>query len=132
MTTHFFQGAVNARIGRNSVFQHIEGNVNNNYVNCTSCQKREVDRIMPKQSQFREFFTGDVFLREETWLQEVDVVIRRPSTNPFRKCVETRVKVVKRCHTATIFPHSEQTFTVIALEPKDERDRETTCLVSRK
>ncbi|KAJ8089940.1 hypothetical protein PM082_018518 [Marasmius tenuissimus] len=72
---------------------------------------------------------GDVFLREETWSQEVDFVIRRPSTNPFRKHVEARVKVVKKYHTATIFPHIDQTFAVITLEPKDKRDQDTTRLL---
>ncbi|KAK1224344.1 hypothetical protein PQX77_012753 [Marasmius sp. AFHP31] len=69
---------------------------------------------------------GDVFLREETWSTNLEVVIQKPSTNPFRAGVETRVKVVKKHHTATIFPYGDQKFTVITLEPEDKKDEEAT------
>ncbi|KAJ8089962.1 hypothetical protein PM082_018540 [Marasmius tenuissimus] len=130
MTTHFFQGAVTPRIGRNSVFQNVEGNVNNNYLSCTSCQEREEDRVLPMQSLFREFFMGDVFLRERTCSQELEVVIRKPSLDPLQAGLETRVKVTKKYYTATIYPDSGQALTVITLEPEHVGDREVTRLVS--
>ncbi|KAJ8089963.1 hypothetical protein PM082_018541 [Marasmius tenuissimus] len=129
MTTHFFQGAVAPRVGRNSVFQNVEGNVNNNYLSCTSCRERDEDQIMPRQSLFREFFMGDVFLRERTCSQELEVVIRKPSPDPLGAGAETRVKVIKKYHTATIYPDSGQALTVITLEPEDKGDREATRLL---
>ncbi|KAK1221381.1 hypothetical protein PQX77_015812 [Marasmius sp. AFHP31] len=52
--------------------------------------------------------------------------MRKPSTNPFRAGIETRVKVVKKHHIATIFPYGDQKFTVVTLEPEDKRDEEAT------
>ncbi|KAJ8089965.1 hypothetical protein PM082_018543 [Marasmius tenuissimus] len=132
MNPQFFPNAINTRTGNYCTFQHVEGNVNNNYFRCINHQECEKDRVMPKQSLFREFFMGDVFLREKSWATELDVAIRKPSTNPFRVGVETRVKVVKKHHTATIFPYSDQTFTVITLELENKKDEETTRFVSRK
>ncbi|KAK1221392.1 hypothetical protein PQX77_015799 [Marasmius sp. AFHP31] len=67
---------------------------------------------------------GDVFLQEETGSTNMEVVIQRPSTNLFRAGTETRVKVVKKHHTATVFPYGDQTFTVITLELEDKKDEE--------
>ncbi|KAK1230213.1 hypothetical protein PQX77_006700 [Marasmius sp. AFHP31] len=72
---------------------------------------------------------GDVFLREETESTGLDVVIQKPSTNPFRAVAETRVQVVKKHHTATIFPYGDQTFTVITLELEDKKDEEAARLL---
>ncbi|KAK1221380.1 hypothetical protein PQX77_015811 [Marasmius sp. AFHP31] len=124
MNPQFFSNAVNTTIGDYCTIQHVEGNVNNNYYPHTSTQECEAHRLMPRQSHFREFFEGDVFLQEET--ESSNVFIRRPSTNPSRAGIETSVKVVKKHHTATIFPYCDQRFTVITLEQEDKKDEEAT------
>ncbi|KAJ8075384.1 hypothetical protein PM082_019722 [Marasmius tenuissimus] len=130
MTSNFFLGAKNTRIGKNSVFQHVEGDVNHNYIGCPTCQEREEDRIMPKQRRYREIYEGDIFLREQTWSREIEVAIRAPLTDN-RSCRngrQTRIVVVKKFHTATMYPHNH-TVTVVSFEPKGKRNRDTTRLL---
>ncbi|KAK1226776.1 hypothetical protein PQX77_010237 [Marasmius sp. AFHP31] len=126
MISRFFHRATNTRFGHNSVFQHVEGNVNHNYFSGTGSCEQEEDRIVPKQNEFREFLKGDVNLREQTWSEETEMVVRVLSRDnrPYKREVETKVRVVKRLHTATILQHGERTFTVVTFEPKDEKGNE--------
>ncbi|KAK1215079.1 hypothetical protein PQX77_022326 [Marasmius sp. AFHP31] len=124
MGSQFFHCATNTRIGDNNIFQHVGGNVNN-YFNYPSSRKQEEDRIMPRQNEFREFLKGDICLQEQTWSEETELVIRVPSRDKrlHRRDVGRRVKVTKKFHTATIFQHSDQKFTVVTFEPKHNRPR---------
>ncbi|KAJ8075376.1 hypothetical protein PM082_019714 [Marasmius tenuissimus] len=109
MTTSFFLGARNMRIGRNSTFQCVEGDYHhNNYIGCPTCQEQEEDRVMPKQKRYREILEGDVFLRELTWSQEMEVAIREPQVKS----------------------EMPRNATVVTFEPKDKKDTNTTRLVS--
>ncbi|KAK1217615.1 hypothetical protein PQX77_019728, partial [Marasmius sp. AFHP31] len=125
MASNFFSRARNTRIGCNSVFQHVEGDVNHNYLGCPTCQEQEEDRIMPKQKRYREISEGDVYFGEQTWSQEMKVVIRTRNSN------KTRIAVLKRFHTATLYPHN-RTVTVVSFEPSDKKDSNTTRLLWNK
>ncbi|KAJ8075420.1 hypothetical protein PM082_019758 [Marasmius tenuissimus] len=130
MTSSFFSRARHTRIGHNSVLQHVEGDVYQNYISCATCQEEEENRVMPKQKRYREIFEGDVFLRELTWSQEMEVVIRKPrveSEMP-RNGEVARVTVIKGFRAATIYPHNN-TATVVTFEPKDKMDTNTTRLL---
>ncbi|KAK1221385.1 hypothetical protein PQX77_015792 [Marasmius sp. AFHP31] len=126
MGSQFFSSAINTTIGDYCTFQHVERNVNNNYIRYTSYQECKEDRVMPKQSHFRTFFMGDVISQEETGSIKLDVLIRKRSTNPFRPGVETRVKVVRKHHTTTFLLCGDKKFTVVTLEPEDKKDEEAT------
>ncbi|KAK1222692.1 hypothetical protein PQX77_014457, partial [Marasmius sp. AFHP31] len=130
MGSQFFPRATNIRLGDNTVFQHVEGNVNN-YCNHTSSRGQDEDRIMPRQHEFREFLKGDIYLREQTWSEETELVIRIPSREncPYQRDMQKRVKVTKKFHTATIFQHGDQKFTVVTFEPKDKKNKETIRLL---
>ncbi|KAK1222691.1 hypothetical protein PQX77_014456 [Marasmius sp. AFHP31] len=131
MGSQFFPRAVNTRFGHNTIFQHVEGDVNHNYFNHTSSLKQEEDRIMPRQNEFREFLKGDIYLQEQTFSEETELVIRIPSRDNclYQRDLGRRVKVTKKFHTATIFPHIDQKFTVVTFEPKDKRNKETMRLL---
>ncbi|KAK1215082.1 hypothetical protein PQX77_022329 [Marasmius sp. AFHP31] len=130
MGSRFFHCATNTRIGDNNIFQHVGGNVNN-YFNHTSSHEQEEDRIMPRQNKFREFLKGDICLQEQTWSEETELIIQIPSRDNrlYRRDMQKRVKVTKKFHTATIFPHVDQKFTVVTFEPKDKRNKETIRLL---
>ncbi|KAJ8075422.1 hypothetical protein PM082_019760 [Marasmius tenuissimus] len=130
MASSFFAGATNTKIGPGSSFQNVEGDVHHHYD--ATYQKEEENRVMPRQKRYREVFEGDVLVGKQTWSQEMEVVIRErePLTDSvsFRDGGETRIAVVKRFHTATLYPHSYMV-TVMTFEPKEKRDRETTRLL---
>ncbi|KAK1215074.1 hypothetical protein PQX77_022321 [Marasmius sp. AFHP31] len=125
MGSQFFHRARNTTFGHNNVFQHVEGNVYQNCFSHTSSRNQEEDRHMPRQNEFREFFKGDIYLQEQTWSEEAELVIRIPSRDnrPHRRDMQNRVKVMKKFHTATIFQHDNQKFTVVTFEPKHNRPR---------
>ncbi|KAK1226775.1 hypothetical protein PQX77_010236 [Marasmius sp. AFHP31] len=131
MASQFFHRATNTTFGHNTILQHVEGDVSHNYFNYTSSREGEKGRIMPKQNEYREFLKGDICLREQTWSEETELVIRIPSRDNclYQRDMEKRVKVIKKFHTATVFPHSDQKFTVVTFEPKDKRDKETIHLL---
>ncbi|KAJ8076113.1 hypothetical protein PM082_022098 [Marasmius tenuissimus] len=126
MSSRFFHRATNTRFGNNTVLQHVGGDVNHNYFNYSSSCEKEEDQIMPRQNDFREFFKGDINLQELTWSEETEAIIRVPprDNRPYQRDVETKVKVIKKFHTATIFQHGDQKFTVVTFEPKDKRNKE--------
>ncbi|KAK1218206.1 hypothetical protein PQX77_019120 [Marasmius sp. AFHP31] len=127
MKSHFLQGARNTRIGRKSVFQHVEGNVNHNYITGTTFQECEGDRVMPRQNRYREILEGDVCYREQTYSQEMEVVLRGASTT--ENSAGTRVKIVKRFYNATIYPNNNCPVTVVTFEPKGGGDKDITRLL---
>ncbi|KAJ8075346.1 hypothetical protein PM082_019684 [Marasmius tenuissimus] len=130
MASSFFAGASNTKIGPGSSFQNVEGDVHHHYD--ATYQEEEENRVMPRQKRYREVFEGDVLVGKQTWSQETEVVIRErePLTDSvsFRDSGETRIAVVKRFHTATLYPHNYMV-TVMTFEPKEKRDRETTRLL---
>ncbi|KAJ8075344.1 hypothetical protein PM082_019682 [Marasmius tenuissimus] len=130
MTSSFFSRARHTRIGHNSVLQHVEGDVYQNYISCATCPEEEENRVMPKQKQYREIFEGDIFLQKLTWSQEMKVAIREPRVEremPWNG-EEARVIVIKKFHAATIYPHNN-TATVVTFEPKEKMDTNTTRLL---
>ncbi|KAJ8075417.1 hypothetical protein PM082_019755 [Marasmius tenuissimus] len=130
MASSFFAGATNTKIGPGSSFQNVEGDVHHHYD--ATYQKEEENRVMPRQKRYREVFEGDVLVGKQTWSQEMEVVIRErePLTDSvsFRDGGETRIAVVKRFHTATLYPHNYMV-TVMTFEPKEKKDREATRLL---
>ncbi|KAK1217971.1 hypothetical protein PQX77_019357 [Marasmius sp. AFHP31] len=129
MGSRFLHRARNTRFGHHAVLQHVEGNiVNHNYIN--SCEQEE-DQIMPRQNEFREFPKGDIYLQEQTWSEETELIIQIPSRDncPYQREVKNRVKVTKKFHTAMIFQCGDQKFTVVTFEPKDKRNKETIHLL---
>ncbi|KAJ8075342.1 hypothetical protein PM082_019680 [Marasmius tenuissimus] len=130
MASSFFAGATNTKIGPGSSFQNVEGDVHHHYD--ATYQEEEENRVMPRQKRYREVFEGDVLVGKQTWSQEMEVVIRErePLTDSvsFRDSGETRIAVVKRFHTATLYPHNYMV-TVMTFEPKEKKDRETTRLL---
>ncbi|KAK1215609.1 hypothetical protein PQX77_021781 [Marasmius sp. AFHP31] len=134
--SYFFPGASNIKIGRKSTFQHVEGNVNNNYVTCTGRQEQwEGDQVMPKQNRFWEIFEGHVhYVGESTWSQEMDIVLPKASkeNESLKNSTATRVKVMKRFYTATIHPDKNYKVTVVTLEAENRRDKNTTRLLWEK
>ncbi|KAK1221172.1 hypothetical protein PQX77_016027 [Marasmius sp. AFHP31] len=128
MKSQFFYRARNTRIGRNSIIQHVEGNVYNKYVNSTTFQEWEGDRVMPTQNRYREILEGDVCYREQTSSQEMVIVLRGASTTTGNG-TRTRIKIVKTFHTATIYPNNNYPVTVVTFEPKEGGDRNITRLL---
>ncbi|KAJ8075428.1 hypothetical protein PM082_019766 [Marasmius tenuissimus] len=133
MSSTFFAGARNTEIGPGSSFQNVEGDIHHHYISGATYQEEEESRVMPRQKRYREIFEGDVLLGKQTWSREMEVVIRQrePKANntSSRDGGKTRVAVVKRFHTATLYPHS-YTVTVMSFEPKDKKNKDTTRLVS--
>ncbi|KAK1215392.1 hypothetical protein PQX77_021994 [Marasmius sp. AFHP31] len=84
--------------------------------------------FQPRQTRFQEFYEGDVVLAGQVWSDEISVDIHK-STNPFRKPINTRVKVVRRFQNARIYPNYESTVTIVTIEPEAREDRATVCLV---
>ncbi|KAK1228063.1 hypothetical protein PQX77_008911 [Marasmius sp. AFHP31] len=110
-------------------FHNIAGNVTHIHQSrCGRC-KEEENRILPRQTRFQEFYEGDVLLDGPVWSDEMIINVLK-STNPFRKPVETRVKVVRRFQTARIYPNYESTVTLLTIEPEAKEDKEIACLVS--
>ncbi|KAK1216012.1 hypothetical protein PQX77_021362 [Marasmius sp. AFHP31] len=130
MSSTFFANATHTDIGPRSSFQNVEGDIHHNYNGCPTCQEQEEDRVMPKQKRYREIFEGDVFLQEETWSQEMKVVIKKPLSDDrsSRNTEATRITVVKRFYTATLYENN-RTVTVVSFEPKVKKDSETTRLL---
>ncbi|KAJ8075455.1 hypothetical protein PM082_019793 [Marasmius tenuissimus] len=133
MSSSFFLGAKNTRIGQNCMLQHVEGDMIHNYNGCPTCQEQDEDRVMPKQKWYRVIFEGDICLRGQTWSEKMEVMVRAPWTEDGSSWngEETRIAVVKKFHTATINPDNH-TVTAVTLEPKHKRDRNTTRLLWRK
>ncbi|KAK1228870.1 hypothetical protein PQX77_008080, partial [Marasmius sp. AFHP31] len=106
----------------NQQFHNIAGNVTNVHQNCCRRCETEEDRILPRQTQFQEFHEGHILLEGPVWSQMsyIDVL---GSTNPFRKPVKTKVKVVKKLQTARIYPNYECTVTLVKIEPVAKNDR---------
>ncbi|KAK1227931.1 hypothetical protein PQX77_009050, partial [Marasmius sp. AFHP31] len=129
MISRFLEGAVKPRIGRNAVFQHIEGNLIHHHNSYTAGQEREEECAMPRQYRYREIFEGDVFYEEQTSSQEKEIVLRTASMADNNK--GSRIKVVRRLHTAKVYPNNNFTVTVATFEPKERGDRDTMRLVSR-
>ncbi|KAK1216177.1 hypothetical protein PQX77_021204 [Marasmius sp. AFHP31] len=127
MLSHFFQGARKTKIGRKSVFQHVEGNVNHNYFNGTTSQECEEDRVMPTQNRYREILEGDVFYREQTYSEEMEIVLRGASAT--ENGAGTRIKIVKTFHTGTIYPNNNCPVTVVTFEPEEDEDKNVTRLL---
>ncbi|KAK1215722.1 hypothetical protein PQX77_021665 [Marasmius sp. AFHP31] len=123
MISRFLEGAVKPRIGRNAVFQHIEGNLIHHHNSYTAGQEREEGCAMPRQYRYREIFEGDVFYEEQTSSQEKEIVLRTASTAENNK--GSRIKVVRRLHTATVYPNNNFTVTVATFEPKERGDKDT-------
>ncbi|KAJ8089985.1 hypothetical protein PM082_018563 [Marasmius tenuissimus] len=139
--SHFFQGATNTQIqGRSITFQHVEGDVNNNYISrchgceiCPSCFERE-NRIMPRQNRFREIFEGDVVLRKKVWSEEIEVVFTKlpRDKNPFRKGIKVVASVIRTVHRAKIFWAGDREYTVVTFDLKNKNDRESQRLLWQK
>ncbi|KAK1230292.1 hypothetical protein PQX77_006621 [Marasmius sp. AFHP31] len=131
MSSGFIQCSGDLTFVGNPQFHNVAGNVTHiHQSHCERCEEEE-KRILPRQTQFQEFYEGDVLLDGPEWSDKIDIDVLR-STNPFRKPAETRVKVVRRFQTARIYPNYKSTVTLVTIEPEVTGDRETACLLWNK
>ncbi|KAK1227563.1 hypothetical protein PQX77_009430, partial [Marasmius sp. AFHP31] len=131
MSSKFIQCSGDLTFVGNQQFNSIAGNVTHiHQSHCERCEEEE-KRILPRQTRFQEFYEGDVLLDGPVWSDEMDIDVLK-STNPFRKPVKTRVKVVRRLQTASIYPNYGSTVTLVTIEPGATEDRETACLLWNK
>ncbi|KAK1217966.1 hypothetical protein PQX77_019363 [Marasmius sp. AFHP31] len=109
-------------------FHNITGNVTHIHQSrCGRCEE-EGNGLLPRQTRFQEFYEGDVLLDGPVWSDEMDIDVLK-STNPFRKPLKTRFKVVRRFQTARIYPNYESTVTLVTIEPEAKGDKEIACLL---
>ncbi|KAK1221282.1 hypothetical protein PQX77_015912 [Marasmius sp. AFHP31] len=127
MSSGFIQCSGDLTFVGNQQFHNVAGNVTHiHQSHCERCEEEE-KRILPRQTRFQEFYEGAVFLEGPVWSDEMAIDILK-STNPFKKPVKTRVKVVRRLQTASIYPNYGSTVTLLTIEPEATEDRGTACL----
>ncbi|KAK1230295.1 hypothetical protein PQX77_006624 [Marasmius sp. AFHP31] len=128
MSRGFIQCSGDLTFVGNPQFHNVAGNVTHiHQPHCERCEEEE-KRILPRQTRFQEFYEGHVLLDGPVWSDEMDIDVLK-STNPFRKPAKTRVKVVRRFQTASIYPNYGSTVTLLTIEPEATEDREIVCLL---
>ncbi|KAK1217965.1 hypothetical protein PQX77_019362 [Marasmius sp. AFHP31] len=131
MSSGFIQCSGDLTFVGNQQFHNVAGNVTHiHQSHCERC-KEEEKRILPRQTRFQEFYEGAVLLEGPVWSDEMAIDILK-STNPFKKPVKTRVKVVRKLQTASIYPNYGSTVTLLTIEPEATEDGETACLLWNK
>ncbi|KAK1233613.1 hypothetical protein PQX77_003223 [Marasmius sp. AFHP31] len=122
----FFEHAHDLTFVGSQNFTHIAGNVTNIQCRSGSCEGQVSNTVMPRQNLYREFFLGDLILRDEA--RSINDVLYVKDTNPFRSGMRP-VRVTKRYQTVEIAQMPYRTFTAVTVEPRDDIDKDVIHLV---
>ncbi|KAK1215839.1 hypothetical protein PQX77_021540 [Marasmius sp. AFHP31] len=122
----FFDHAHDLTFVGSQHFTHIAGNVTNIQCQSGSCEGQVNNTLMPRQNLYRQFFLGDLILRDEA--RSINDVLYVKNTNPFRSGMRW-VQVTKRYQTVEIAQMPYRTFTAVTVEPRDDIDKDVIHLV---